>query len=201
MYPVCFLSLSLSHSCCHIPKSMPMHSSPLPSLFSPDLGPPLHCFLLTQLFFSLHLSRSQPHHFLSLLFFFKFSCKISFIQSIIEPRDPSHHKSQENTRSRDDNECITTVRRRHHFSAGYFVTMLTQSVTSRPTGVLRVTVHISDQMSQGWNRETHAWNKLERQRMALIILSPCRKGQGMCQTGYSSFVLVLWLSEQGWDGL
>lgn len=86
MCPVCFPSLSLSHSCCHIPKSMPIHSSPLPSLFSPNLGPPLHCFLLAHLFLppSLPLTPSS----LSLTFFpnpfLKFSCKISFIQSVLD---------------------------------------------------------------------------------------------------------------------
>lgn len=62
----------------------------------------------------------------------------------------------------------------------YFATMLTQSATLWPMGVLRVTVHTFDQMSQGWKCLTRAWNNLERQRMALIILPPCWKDQRMC---------------------
>lgn len=87
--------------------------------------------------------------------------------------------------------------RRHRFllQLATFATMLTQSVTLWPTGVLRVTGRIFDQMSLGWKQVAQAWNNLERQRMALIILSLCWKGQRMRKTGYSRKLLALWLFE------
>lgn len=62
------------------------------------------------------------------------------------------------------------------FPTSYFVTMLSKSVTSQDMWVSEGTAKLSEKPIC-----------LERQRMALIILSPWR---GMCQTGYSSFVLM-----------
>lgn len=120
MYPVCFLSLSLSHSCCYIPKSMPIHSSPLPSLFTPNPGSPPHCFLLTQLFLppSLLLTPSSQHKLYTINY---------------RPQDLPHHE-------RMGVQVMMTVSPRlltSFFSACYFVTMLTQCVTSRPTASVK----------------------------------------------------------------
>lgn len=77
-------------------------------------------------------------------------------------------------RAGDDSECMVVVI--EFFPTSYFVTMLSKSVTSRDMWVSGGSAKLSEKPIC-----------LERQRMALIILSPWR---GMCQTGYSSFVLM-----------
>ena len=157
MYPVCFLSLSLSHSCCHIPKSVPIHSSPLPSLFGPNPG----CFLLTQRFLS------YPHHFLSqpsfFFFFSKSSCKISFIQSIIGHKT-CHITSHKRICVQEMIMSVSAQLLTSSFSRLLFCDNAADTVCNITAhgGVKSHRAHFWSNVSGVKARNSYAWNDVER---------------------------------------
>lgn len=165
--PSRFLTLAVTF------KSMPIHSSPLPSPFGPSPGPPLHCFLLNPTF-PLPLIPSSLS-FPTLFFFIQLQDKLYLVN--YNPQDLPHHKSQENKHWEDDNECITSVADVINFQSA-ILWQCWHSLQHHGPGVLRVTVHISDQMSQGWNGETHMPGKIWKVReWPWLFCHPVEKGK------------------------